>query len=174
MELKPVKIKPLLLFVLLTIAPLCRAQEFGTASLGFQRAMWTLWGPSFSYELHRNFGLETVIGIVPFPKTNSDIGFFERIIIRPLTYRTNSFYLAPVVGTARWEYSLSDGTYFYHGKEWSFQYGILGGLEIDLRMIFPKLFPLFINGEFGYEGWRTRMTTDDAYITYGFGAHLRF
>lgn len=152
----------------------CSAQDYGRLGLGFQRAMWSLWGPSVSYDLNRHLGFETVVGIVPFPKTNSDIGFFERAIIRPLTYKTNSLYIAPLIGTARWEYSLSDGTYFYHGKEWSFQYGIMGGVEIDLRVLFPKLFPLYINAEFGYEGWKTKMTTDDAYISYGFGAHYRF
>lgn len=174
MNRRIIRIKTILIVILFTGSSLCKAQEFGHMALGFQRAMWSLWGPSFSYDMNRYIGSETVIGIVPFPKTNSDIGFFERAIIRPLTYKTNSLYIAPLIGTARWEYSLSDGTYFYHGKEWSFQYGIMGGVEIDLRVLFPKLFPLYINAEFGYEGWKTKMTTDDAYLSYGFGAHYRF
>jgi hypothetical protein len=153
MKYKILNISIWLSVILLTVPPVCKAQEFGDKGFGLQRATWTLWGPSWITDLNRHFGVETIIGIIPFPKTNSDVGFFERIIVRPLTYKTNSFYIAPIIGTERWEYALSDGTYFYKGKEWSFHYGIMAGIEVDLRMVFPKLFPLFINGEFGYEGW---------------------
>jgi hypothetical protein len=150
-----------------------KAQEFGRYGLGFQRAIWTLWGPSVIVDVNRHIGFETIVGVDFFSNTNSNIGAFERLLVRPIKYKTNSLYIAGMLGTARWHYMGSYGSSYISAYEWGLQLGLMGGAELDLRLLFPGFIPLFINVEGGLEHRETKYTTSNTYPTYGFGIHYR-
>jgi hypothetical protein len=173
MKFKSKRLK-LCLFALLFIPTISKSQEYGHFGVGVQRAIWTLWGPSAIIDLNRRIGFETIIGIDFFSNTNSNLGAFERVIIRPLTYKTNSLYLAGMVGVAHWHFLGSYHGDYIEAYEWGLHWGIMGGAELDSRLLFPRCIPLFINIEGGMEHRETKYTTSNTYPTYGFGIHYRF
>lgn len=161
--------------LLLTAKQAMKAQEYGKYAIGLQRGIWALYGPSASIDLNRRIGFQTIIGIIPAnSETNSNLGVFERIIFRPITYKTNSLYMVGMFGASRWHYIGPYGNDLIEAYEWGTNYGLMGGAEFDLRMIFKNFIPLFLNIEGGIEHRKTRYTTSSTYPTYGFGIHYRF
>lgn len=151
-----------------------KSQEYGRFGVGVQRAIWTLFGPSVIIDVHRRVGFETILGVDWFSTTNSNIGVFERLILRPVTYKTNSLYLVGMAGTARWHFmGTYDGDYI-EAYEWGRHWGVMAGIELDTRLLFPKFIPLFVSSEWGYEHRETKYTTSNTYFSFGFGFHYRF
>jgi hypothetical protein len=151
------------------------AQEYGKFAIGFQRGIWALYGPSFTVDLNRKIGFETVLGIVPpNAETNANLGIFERILVRPVTFKTNSLYAAGMLGTSHWHYLGGYDDNFVEAYEWGLNLGLVGGAEFDTRMLIKKFLPLFINVEGGIEHRQTKYTTSATYGTFGLGIHYRF
>ena len=152
-----------------------KAQEYGKYAVGLQRGIWALYGPSASIDINRRIGFQTVVGIIPANKeTNANLGIFERILYRPITYKTNSLYLVGMFGASHWHYIGPAGGNIVEAYEWGTNAGIMGGAEFDLRMLMKKFIPIFVNIEGGIEHRQTKYTTSSTYPTYGFGIHYRF
>jgi hypothetical protein len=173
--------RQILIIVLMAASILCltpqaaKPQEYGKYAIGFQRGIWALYGPSVILDLNRKIGFQTIVGFIPAnSETNANLGFFERVILSPITYKTSSLYMAGMVGASHWHYMGPSGSDLVEAYEWGTNYGLMGGAELDLRMIFKRFIPIFLNAEGGIEHRQTKYTTSNTYPTYGFGIHYRF
>jgi len=166
---------PGLIALFLIISSNCRSQEYKRIGVGIQRGIWALYGPSVVVDLNRRVGLQSIVGIIPAAsETNANLGFFERLLVRPIIYKTNSLYLAAMFGASHWHYLGPNGSDYVEAYEWGTNWGLMGGGELDLRLIFPHFLPLFLSAEGGIEHRQTRYTTSNTYPSYGFGVHYRF
>ena len=159
----------------LVIPSVVKSQEYGRYGVGLQNGIWAFYGPSFVINMNRNIGFESIVGCIKSdPETNSNLGFYERLILRPITYKSNSLYAAGMLGSTHWHFMGPYKGDYVEAYEWGFDWGLMGGAEIDFRLFFPKFIPLFINVEGGIEHRSTKYTTSNTYPTYGFGIHYRF
>jgi hypothetical protein len=163
----------ILLFVIVsfnnqTVAQESKPEKF---SVGFQRPCWPLWGPSFSYDPGKYFGIETVIGLIRVPDAALKYGAFERVIVRPLHYKNNNLYLFGMFGLAKAEY-MGENMYFI--EEIAQYFGAYAAAELDLRTLFKKFIPLYVNFEFGIEYSSAGYLHNEPYPSYGFGLRYKF
>jgi len=164
-----------LITLLLIIPVVCKSQEYKRFGVGVQRGIWALYGPSVIIDVHRRVGFQTIVGVIPAnSETNANLGFFERLIVRPIIYKTSSLYIAGMYGAAHWHYLGPSGSDYVEAYEWGTNWGLMGGGELDLRLIIPHFIPLFISAEGGIEHRQTKYTTSNTYPSYGFGIHYRF